>query len=96
MQASARHLAAVGRDAEARRWIARHHRATRAKYLLRAFLDSKEEGGLISALGFAVAPPSRFVPIATGVLRDKLAAQRPAAPVPPERYLLSPDQPAGE
>jgi succinoglycan biosynthesis protein ExoU len=89
MEASARHLASGGATPETRRWIARHHDATRAKYLLRAFLDQKSAGGLVQALRFALIPPSRFLPILRGVLRDKLAPRQavPATTVP-QRYLF--------
>ena len=89
MEASARHLATNGVMPEALTWIARHHDATRAKYLLRAFLDRKSAAGMSAALRFALVPPSRFLPILRGVLRDKLAVRRavPATAVP-QRYLF--------
>lgn len=91
MEASSRHLTTDGTTPEARRWISRHHDATRAKYLLRAFLDQRSAGGLAAALHFALFPPSRFLPILRGVLRDKLALGRavPATTVP-QRYLFEP------
>ncbi len=93
MQASARHLAAPGLAVDARMWIARHLRATRAKYLLRAFLDRKSGKGLGAALQFALVPPSRFLPILRGVLHDKMAARRPGTVTQlPQRFLLEADQ----
>ncbi|MFQ6775714.1 glycosyltransferase family 2 protein [Cereibacter sphaeroides] len=66
----------------------RHLRQVQAKLLLRQFLDRKAEAGLGAALGFALAPPARFLPIAKGVARDKIAALRPPAPPRAERFLL--------
>lgn len=91
MMASHRHLTSPGITPEARLWIGRHWRATRAKYLLRACLDHKASRGWAGALGFALLPPSRFMPILRGVLRDKLGARRTgtlatAAP----RFLIGP------
>ncbi len=76
MMASHRHLTSPGITPEARLWIGRHWRATRAKYLLRTCLDHKASHGWAGALGFALLPPSRFIPILRGVLRDKLGARR--------------------
>jgi succinoglycan biosynthesis protein ExoU len=91
MRASARHLTAPGLTPEARLWIGRHLRATRAKYLLRACLDRKTERGLLAALRFALAPPSRFGPIMAGVLQDKRAAfRRDPSDAPALRFLLGP------
>jgi succinoglycan biosynthesis protein ExoU len=91
MRASARHLTAPALTPEARLWIGRHLRATRAKYLLRACLDRKTEKGRLAALRFALAPPSRFGPIMAGVLRDKRAAfRRGPSDAPALRFLLGP------
>lgn len=91
MMASARHLQSPDLTAEARLWIMRHMRATQAKYLLRACLDQKASGGMGAALRFALLPPSRFLPIFRGVLRDKLARQghEQSGPTTP-RFLLAP------
>jgi succinoglycan biosynthesis protein ExoU len=90
-QASARHLQTPGLAPEVRLWIGRHMRQTRAKYLLRACLDRKAHAGTWAALGFALTPPTRFFPIALGVLRDKRAAlRRPVSDVAVPRFLLGP------
>jgi succinoglycan biosynthesis protein ExoU len=92
MEASLRHLLSPDLMPEARTWIARHYAATRAKYLLRAFLDRKAAVGLGGALRFAVTPPTRFLPILRGVLRDKFASRREApAPTMRERFLFDVD-----
>jgi succinoglycan biosynthesis protein ExoU len=91
MQASRRHLGSPGATPEARLWIRRHLQATRAKYLLRACLDRKASGGLRDALRFALSPPSRFLPILQGVLRDKLSARQPSpVAVMAPRFLMGP------
>jgi succinoglycan biosynthesis protein ExoU len=94
MQASARHYVDKSATPAARRWIGRHRDATRAKYLLRAFLDHKAAGGLAAGMRFALNPPSRFMPILRGVLRDKLAAGLavPATSVP-QRFLFDAEPP---
>ncbi|MGP3696209.1 glycosyltransferase family 2 protein [Rhodobacter sp. NSM] len=66
----------------------RHLRQVQAKLLLRQFLDRKAQAGLGAALAFSLSPPARFLPIARGVARDKLAALRPPRPPQPERLLL--------
>jgi succinoglycan biosynthesis protein ExoU len=91
MNASRRHLGSPGVTPEARIWIGRHLRATRAKYLLRACLDHKANGGLGDALRFALSPPSRFLPILRGVLRDKLGARQPEpVAITAPRFLIGP------
>uniref|UniRef100_A4WTZ7 Glycosyl transferase, family 2 n=1 Tax=Cereibacter sphaeroides (strain ATCC 17025 / ATH 2.4.3) TaxID=349102 RepID=A4WTZ7_CERS5 len=72
----------------ARAAMRRHLQQVRAKLLLRQFLDRKAEAGIAAALGFALSPPARFLPIARGVARDKLAALRPPSAPRPERLLL--------
>ncbi|MCU0912249.1 MAG: glycosyltransferase family 2 protein [Rhodobacteraceae bacterium] len=96
--ASARHLglATGGQSAaDAAAAIAEHRRQVHARYLLRAFLDAKAEGGLGSALALALRPPANLLPIAAGVLADKLAAipGRAGAASPIGRYLLPIDAP---
>lgn len=73
----------------ARAAMRRHLDRIRAKVLLRRFLDRKAEAGIGAALGFALNPPGRFLPIVRGIARDKLSALRPPAPPLPERLLLS-------
>lgn len=63
-------------SAEARRSMRRLRRQVRNRLLLREFLDRKATGGLGAALAFALAPPTRFAPIAKGILRDKLRSSR--------------------
>ncbi|MES2144159.1 MAG: glycosyltransferase [Pseudomonadota bacterium] len=91
-QASDRHLGASKRIPGARAWIRRHRNATRAKYLLRAFLDRKAVGGMAAGLRFALVPPTRFMPILRGVLRDKLVTRHvaPATSVA-RRFLFEAD-----
>ncbi len=86
-QACLRHPGLAGPDAKAQRALRAHRNQLHDRYLLRAFLDRKRDRGLAAALGFALWPPSRLRPIAQGVLRDKLAAARPA-PAPQLRTLL--------
>ncbi|MCE6953352.1 glycosyltransferase [Cereibacter sphaeroides] len=74
--------------------LRRHLDQVRAKVLLRRFLDRKAEAGLGAALGFALAPPSRFLPIARGIARDKISALRPPRPPQRERLLLPVEQPS--
>lgn len=89
--ASARHLAAARGPAAGA--IAAHHAQVRSRWLLRACLDAKAEGGLGAALAFALRPPGNLPPIAAGVLADKLAALtgRGAPAEPAGRYLLPVD-----
>jgi succinoglycan biosynthesis protein ExoU len=90
MQASARHLGSPGVTSGARFWIARHLRATQGKYLLRACLDHKARYGMGSALRFALSPPTRFMPILRGVLRDKLNGRPQPVAMTALRFLIGP------
>jgi succinoglycan biosynthesis protein ExoU len=90
-QACARHLQTPGLAPDARLWIGRHMRQTRAKYMLRACLDRKASEGALAALRFALTPPSRFFPIVMGVLCDKRAAlRRSAREMTTPRFLIGP------
>ncbi|MEL6517226.1 MAG: glycosyltransferase family 2 protein [Pseudomonadota bacterium] len=68
-----------------------HQRQIRDRYVLRAFLDRKAAAGLGGALRFALSPPANMVPIAAGVMRDKMAALRgaPRGASPVGRVLLN-------
>jgi succinoglycan biosynthesis protein ExoU len=78
LEAAERHFWAT-RGAQERAAIRAHRAQIRRRYLLRAFLDRKAQGGMAAALRFALLPPSRLGPVAAGILRDKLAGLRPAA-----------------
>lgn len=60
----------------------------RQRYLLHRFLEIKRESGPRPALAYATRPMSRFLPISSAVLRDKLRTRDVAAqPIPDIRYL---------
>lgn len=85
-----RHAATPGLSPELRDAIDAHLRQVIRKRQLREFLDAKRTSGLGGALAYALSPPSRFLPIALGVARDKLAALRPAPAAPKgDRLLLT-------
>ena len=81
---------AAARDRRSRRAMRDYLRALRARYLLHAFLQLKREAGLGRAARMALVPPRNFLPIARGVLRDKLTATFGLQRRPPaaRRYLL--------
>jgi succinoglycan biosynthesis protein ExoU len=83
-----RHLAALPPGHAAGPSMARLHQSLRARHLHRACLDAKADHGIRAAFGLALSPPSNALPIARGVLRDKIAARRPRAPVDQARVLL--------
>ncbi len=83
-----RHAATPGLAPDLRAAIAAHLRQVTGKRLLREFLDTKRAAGFGGALAYALSPPSRFLPIARGVARDKLAALRPAPAAPETDRLL--------
>lgn len=87
LAAAERHLAAET-DEDNRSVLRRHRDQLADRYLLRAFLDRKSDSGVAAALGFALNPPARFLPIARGVLSDKLRGWR-RRPAPVRRTLLS-------
>ncbi len=80
LDATARHATTDDPDAAAA--IRNHRRQLRGRYLLRAFLDLKSARGPGPALAFALTPPTNLIPIARGILADKLAARRPKAAIP--------------
>ena len=67
-------------DARTRQALASHARQTRARWLLRAFLDIKARSGPAAALRFALSPPAQFAPIAAGIARDKWRTMRGDGP----------------
>lgn len=75
----------------------RHERHIRDRYALRAFLDSKRQGGMADAIRYALNNPGAAPAIAAGLLRDKTRRFRKkepdAAPEDGFRYLL-PGRPA--
>lgn len=84
------HLVAAYQSASDRAAIRAHRRQIRDRYILRGFLDRKAEAGTGGALRFALAPPTNALPIATGVLRDKVNALRGSSRATPVgRVLLS-------
>ncbi|OOY31513.1 glycosyltransferase family 2 protein [Thioclava sp. F36-6] len=93
MTAASAHLDDQSVPRAANSAMRRHHDQIRDRYLLRRFLDIKAQDGLGAAFGFSIKPPQNFMPIASGILRDKLRAQKqPAAPVTNTlRLLLRPE-----
>ncbi|RZW03860.1 MAG: glycosyltransferase family 2 protein [Rhodobacteraceae bacterium] len=67
-------------DAGARDAMRRHRRHLRKRYLHRAFLDRKSGQGALAALAFALVPPTRVLPIASGILADKRGGATGRAP----------------
>jgi succinoglycan biosynthesis protein ExoU len=89
LQAAARaHLAAPGLDRAAREALRAHLAEQRRRFLLRDFLDRRAEAGRAGAVLSALRRPATLVPIARGVLADKLAARRPAPPPRIGRLLI--------
>jgi len=82
------HLSALPRDHGAWPSMDRLYRSIRARYLHRACLDEKRNVGLGAALSLALSPPSNAVPIARGVLRDKLSATKEQPSLARIRYLM--------
>ncbi|MGL4237192.1 MAG: glycosyltransferase family 2 protein [Tabrizicola sp.] len=97
MLASARHASAAAHDPAAAAAMRDHHRQLRARYLLRAFLDRKAERGPGPALAFALFPPTNLLPIALGILADKMGAARQPKETAPVglRTLLQVHEPTG-
>jgi succinoglycan biosynthesis protein ExoU len=90
LQATARHMPSD--DPAATAAIRAHRRQLHGRYLLRAFLDLKSARGPGAALAFALRPPTNLVPIARGILADKLAAFRPHKAAAPALRTLLPVQ----
>jgi succinoglycan biosynthesis protein ExoU len=74
------HLAALPPSHGAAPSMTRLRDSLRARHIHRACLEEKARGGIGAALSLALNPPSNAMPIARGVLRDKLAALRPESP----------------
>lgn len=77
---------ALGQDARAA--LGAHAAELRQRFLLRDFLDRRARTGRAGAILSALARPGTLAPIARGVLADKLAARRPAAPTRIGRLLI--------
>ena len=84
-QAAAAHLSAPGMSAEARSALRVHRADLRRRFLLRDFLDRRARLGRAGAVLWALGEPATLIPIARGVLGDKLAARRQATAVTPTR-----------
>ncbi|WP_378948981.1 glycosyltransferase family 2 protein [Paracoccus sp. R86501] len=72
------HLAIKGLDSHAEAALAHHAAELRQRFLLRDFLDRKTQIGRAGALVSASRRPATLLPIARGILADKLAARMPA------------------
>lgn len=89
LQAAARaHLDAPGLEGEARAALTAHATELKHRFLLRAFLDRRAEAGRAGAILSALGRPSTLLPIARGILADKLSARRPAPPSRIGRLLI--------
>lgn len=89
LAATGRHIMAAERGSAALKAMQTHRRKIRDRFVLRSFLDRKADG-IGHALSYALSSPTNIWPIATGILRDKLAALRPPAKedAPAQRILL--------
>lgn len=89
LHAAARtHLAAPGLDAAAQAALRAHEAELRRRFLLRDFLDHRARVGRAGAVLSALVRPATLVPVARGILSDKLAAQRPKPPSRIGRLLI--------
>lgn len=70
--------------------LRQHRHQCFRRHVLRAFLDVKAADGWSAALRYAVSPPAHLLPIAQGVLSDKLAAFRSAPQASPVGRTLLP------
>lgn len=96
-QAAERHMAGLPAGHAARPSMMRMQRSLRARHLHRACLDEKARGGIGAALAVALNPPGNAVPIAQGVLRDKLGSLRGGRlPLPDQEWVLIPQAPDPE
>lgn len=82
------HLSRHGTSPDARKALNSHRDDLRRRFLLRDFLDHRNQSGRLNAVLHAFARPATVLPIAKGVLLDKLHARRPAAPSRIGRLLL--------
>lgn len=89
LHAAARaHLALPGLDAAVRAALSAHEADLRQRFLLRDFLDRRACAGRAGAVLSALGRPATLVPVARGILSDKLAAQRPPPPSRIGRLLI--------
>lgn len=89
LHAAARaHLAMPGLDPAARAALSAHEAELRQRFLLRDFLDRRARAGRTEALLSALRRPATLVPVARGILLDKLAARRPRPPSRIGRLLM--------
>ncbi|MFC0342013.1 glycosyltransferase family 2 protein [Paracoccus niistensis] len=89
LHAAARaHLALPGLDADARAALRAHEAELRQRFLLRDFLDRRARVGRAGAVLSALSRPATLVPIARGILSDKLAARRSRPPSRIGRLLI--------
>lgn len=89
--AAKRHLEANMGDKAARMALSVHAGELHHRFLLRDFLDSKAKFGRIGAILVALRRPSILLPIACGILTDKLASRKPAPPSRIGRVLIERD-----
>lgn len=81
----------AGLPADVMAALRQHERHIRARYDLRAFLDSKRSGGAAGAIAYVLRHPAAVPAIAAGIVRDKtprLGHEPEAAPETGLRYLL--------
>lgn len=89
LHAAARaHLALPSLDADARAALRAHEAELRQRFLLRDFLDRRARVGRARAMLSALSRPATLVPVARGILSDKLAARRPRPPSRIGRLLI--------
>lgn len=89
LRASEEGLGAAAAQGAGRAVFSQYLRMLRGRYLLRKFLDLKAQHGMGTAARFAMAPPSNLIPIARGVVSDKVRARlRHADPSPIGSSLL--------
>lgn len=89
LHAAARtHLALPGLDAAARAALSAHEAELRQRFLLRDFLDHRARVGRTAAVLTALVRPTTLVPVARGILSDKLATRRPRPPSRIGRLLI--------
>ncbi|WP_299365127.1 glycosyltransferase family 2 protein [uncultured Paracoccus sp.] len=87
-RAATAHLAAAGLSGAARTALVAHRRDLQNRFLLRDFLDRRGRRGRIGAVLDTFRRPTTLLPIARGILRDKLAARRSHAPATRIGHLL--------
>ena len=89
LHAAARaHLEAPGLGEAARIALRAHEAELHQRFLLRDFLDRRAAIGRTGAVLSALRRPGTLVPVARGILSDKLAARRPASPSRIGRLLI--------